>query len=79
MPTFDDASSPRPPEGDWLGTKFLKFTREGPFGIVTLDRAVGGCDPRRPLSERGAVSEPPGARRARSPARPRLSVRLPKD
>lgn len=31
-------SSPRPPEGDWLGTKFLKFTREGPFGVVTLDR-----------------------------------------
>ena len=39
MPTVrDDDSSPRPPEGDWLGTKFLKFTREGPFGIVTLDR-----------------------------------------
>ncbi|BBY04828.1 enoyl-CoA hydratase/isomerase family protein [Mycobacterium noviomagense] len=37
MPTADD-SSPRPPEGDWLGTKFLKFTREGPFAIVTLDR-----------------------------------------
>ena len=39
MPTVrDDDSSPRPPEGDWLGTKFLKFTREDPFGIVTLDR-----------------------------------------
>ena len=39
MPTVrDDDSSPRPPEGDWLGTKFLKFTRESPFGIVTLDR-----------------------------------------
>jgi enoyl-CoA hydratase len=38
MPTIDDDSSPHPPEGDWLGTKFLKFTREGPFGIVTLDR-----------------------------------------
>ncbi|ORV13962.1 enoyl-CoA hydratase/isomerase family protein [Mycobacterium celatum] len=36
MPSAD--SSPRPPEGDWLGTKFLKFTREGPFAIVTLDR-----------------------------------------
>jgi enoyl-CoA hydratase len=38
MPTVDDDNSPHPPEGDWLGTKFLAFTREGPFGIVTLDR-----------------------------------------
>jgi enoyl-CoA hydratase len=30
--------SPRPPEGDWLGTKFLRFTRQGPFAIVTVDR-----------------------------------------
>jgi len=37
MPSADD-SSPRPPEGDWLGTKYLRFTREGPFAIVTLDR-----------------------------------------
>jgi hypothetical protein len=29
---------PRPPEGDWLGTPFLKFKREGPFAICTLDR-----------------------------------------
>jgi enoyl-CoA hydratase len=29
---------PRPPEGDWLGTKFLLFDREGAFGICTLDR-----------------------------------------
>jgi enoyl-CoA hydratase len=29
---------PRPPEGDWLGTPFLKFTREGAFGVCTLDR-----------------------------------------
>ncbi|ORA09977.1 crotonase [Mycobacterium asiaticum DSM 44297] len=29
---------PKPPEGDWLGTKFLRFDREGPFGICTLDR-----------------------------------------
>src|SRR6478752_5940084 len=29
---------PRPPEGDWLGTKFLRFDRESPFGICTLDR-----------------------------------------
>ncbi|MDT5317099.1 MAG: enoyl-CoA hydratase [Mycobacterium sp.] len=30
--------TPRPPEGDWLGTPFLKFERQGPFGVVTLDR-----------------------------------------
>ncbi|MEU1981142.1 enoyl-CoA hydratase/isomerase family protein [Nocardia sp. NPDC019395] len=29
---------PRPPEGDWLGTKFLRFDREGPFGVCILDR-----------------------------------------
>ncbi|KAA8967309.1 enoyl-CoA hydratase/isomerase family protein [Mycobacterium sp.] len=33
MPT-----APRPPEGDWLGTQFLTFTRKGPFAILTLDR-----------------------------------------
>ena len=31
-------SAPRPPDGDWLGTPFLRFTREGPFAICTLDR-----------------------------------------
>jgi enoyl-CoA hydratase len=30
--------TPAPPEGDWLGTPFLKFERQGPFGVVTLDR-----------------------------------------
>ena len=29
---------PRPPDGDWLGTPFLHFTREGPFGVCVLDR-----------------------------------------
>ncbi len=29
---------PRPPQGDWLGTRYLRFTREGPFGVCTLDR-----------------------------------------
>src|ERR1700742_3548841 len=29
---------PRPPDGDWLGTPFLTFKREGPFAICTLDR-----------------------------------------
>ena len=28
----------RPPEGDWLGTPFLRFERQGPFGVVRLDR-----------------------------------------
>jgi enoyl-CoA hydratase len=28
----------RPPDGDWLGTPFLRFTREGAFGVCTLDR-----------------------------------------
>ncbi|MEN4474702.1 enoyl-CoA hydratase/isomerase family protein [Mycolicibacterium cosmeticum] len=28
----------RPPEGDWLGTPYLKFERQGPFAVVRLDR-----------------------------------------
>lgn len=28
----------RPPEGDWLGTPYLTFERQGPFAVVTLDR-----------------------------------------
>ena len=36
--TQSDPTKPRPPEGDWLGTPFLKFDRQGPFGVVTLDR-----------------------------------------
>ena len=31
-------TTPRPPEGDLLGTPYLSFTREGPFGVCTLDR-----------------------------------------
>jgi enoyl-CoA hydratase len=31
-------SAPRPPEGDWLGTPFLDFRREGAFAVCTLDR-----------------------------------------
>ncbi|CAN5426421.1 hypothetical protein BH09ACT8_BH09ACT8_34820 [soil metagenome] len=31
-------SGPRPPDGDWLGTPFLRFQRQGPFAVVTLDR-----------------------------------------
>jgi enoyl-CoA hydratase len=29
---------PRPPDGDWLGSPFLRFRRQGPFAVVTLDR-----------------------------------------
>jgi enoyl-CoA hydratase len=36
--TQSDTVAPRPPDGDWLGTPFLRFTREGPFAICTLDR-----------------------------------------
>ncbi len=28
----------RPPEGDWLGTRFLRFERRGSLAIVTVDR-----------------------------------------
>jgi enoyl-CoA hydratase len=31
-------NSPRPPDGDWLGTPFLSFTRDGAFGVCALDR-----------------------------------------
>src|ERR1700712_3820586 len=31
-------SGPRSPDGDWLGTPFLRFQRQGPFAVVTLDR-----------------------------------------
>ena len=29
---------PRPPDGDWLGTPYLTFAREGAFATCTLDR-----------------------------------------
>jgi len=29
---------PRPPDGDWLGTPYLTFQRQGPFAVCTLDR-----------------------------------------
>jgi enoyl-CoA hydratase/carnithine racemase len=31
-------TGPPPPEGDWLGTPYLRFERSGPFGVVTIDR-----------------------------------------
>ncbi len=30
--------SPRPPEGDWLGTPYLSFERQGPIAVCTIDR-----------------------------------------
>jgi enoyl-CoA hydratase/carnithine racemase len=30
--------APRPPEGDWLGTPFLRFERRGPIAVCTVDR-----------------------------------------
>jgi enoyl-CoA hydratase/carnithine racemase len=29
---------PRPPQGDWLGSPFLKFERRGSIALVTVDR-----------------------------------------
>jgi enoyl-CoA hydratase len=31
-------NGPRPPHGDWLGTPYLSFKRDGAFAICTLDR-----------------------------------------
>ena len=30
--------APRPPEGDWLGTPYLRFERHPPFAQLTVDR-----------------------------------------
>jgi enoyl-CoA hydratase/carnithine racemase len=35
---MNDATSPRPPDGDWLGTPYLRFERQGPLAVVTVDR-----------------------------------------
>ena len=38
---MSDAASgtaPRPPEGDWLGTPYLRFERQLPFAHLTVDR-----------------------------------------
>ncbi|WP_156689328.1 enoyl-CoA hydratase/isomerase family protein [Mycobacterium sp. Marseille-P9652] len=32
------SSTPRPPDGDWLGTPYLRFERQGPFAVCTIDR-----------------------------------------
>ena len=36
--TAPSRSAPRPPEGDWLGTPYLRFERQPPFARVTVDR-----------------------------------------
>jgi len=43
MPSAHDQSGPpragaRPPEGDWLGTPFLRFERRGGLAYLTVDR-----------------------------------------
>jgi len=30
--------SPRPPDGDWLGTPYLRFERDGAIAVLVLDR-----------------------------------------
>lgn len=36
--TPSHAAAPRPPEGDWLGTPYLRFERAGWYATVTVDR-----------------------------------------
>ncbi|MGO9101888.1 MAG: enoyl-CoA hydratase/isomerase family protein [Mycobacterium sp.] len=36
--TDPTSTTPRPPDGDWLGTPYLRFERTGPFAVCTLDR-----------------------------------------
>lgn len=31
-------SAPRPPEGDWLGTPYLRWERQGSIAVCTIDR-----------------------------------------
>ncbi|WP_067662651.1 enoyl-CoA hydratase/isomerase family protein [Nocardia miyunensis] len=31
-------AQPRPPSGDWLGTPYVRFDRNGVFGVCTVDR-----------------------------------------
>ena len=33
-----DADEPRPPQGDWLGTPFLRFERRGSIAVCRVDR-----------------------------------------
>jgi enoyl-CoA hydratase len=38
LPVTSASAEPRPPEGDWLGTPYLSFVREGPIAVCTLNR-----------------------------------------
>ena len=33
-----DPDAPRPPEGDWMGTPYLRFERRGSLAVCTVDR-----------------------------------------
>lgn len=35
---MSDTPTPRPPDGDWLGTPFLRFERRGSIAVLTVDR-----------------------------------------
>ena len=48
-------STPRPPDGDWLGTPFLRFTREGPRRAAKV-RQTGGVGGQRVVPGRRAVA-----------------------
>lgn len=32
------AAGGRPPEGDWLGTRYVRFERRGSLAVCTVDR-----------------------------------------
>ncbi|MCU1368384.1 MAG: Enoyl-CoA hydratase/isomerase [Ilumatobacteraceae bacterium] len=34
----ESTAAPRPPDGDWLGTPYLRFERRGSIAVVTVDR-----------------------------------------
>lgn len=38
MKTTGEPDLPKPPDGDWLGTPYLRFERVAPFAQVTVDR-----------------------------------------
>ena len=38
MSARSNEACPRPPDGDWLGTPYLRFERDGGFAVLTLDR-----------------------------------------
>jgi len=38
MPDAAPGSAPRPPEGDWLGTPYLRLERRAPFAHLVVDR-----------------------------------------